>query len=466
MDTLPLMSILAKITDLTYINQTTLSIGGLTVLTPLCLCMLLVPRRYAVAPLVIVVCVISTAQRITLIGADFDSLRILIVFGYLRVITRGEFRGVRWSAMDLLFGGYLISGFVIYAIQRRWMLDALVFRAGEMFTISGIYFQSRCWLRSMDDAIGLAKIMMILAIPTSAFFAVEWATGKNMFSVFGGVPAITVVREGRLRCQGPFNHPILAGCFWAGSLPLVASLWWSGRGSKMTAILATFCAFLIAAASSSSTPAAVVLIVGVAATSYYFRKSLPAIGLLVFLALLVKHFGGNTPAWHLISRIDLVGGSTGDHRYRLIDAAINNFSEWWFVGTLSTAHWGWGLRDCTNHYLLEGVRGGFLTMLFFVAMLFVGFWNVRRGMKVYAGNAPLQKIIWGYGCALCGHCAAFFAVAYFGPMLVIYWTTLATTEVFKVAQFAPHEEYWIVETEELLVEDLTEAPVAVAGPGV
>ena len=55
-------------------------------------------------------------------------------------------------------------------------------------------------------------------------------------AAMGGVPEITVVREGRLRCQGAFAHPILAGCFWAEQLPLIAAL---SAGNPANATLVT-----------------------------------------------------------------------------------------------------------------------------------------------------------------------------------------------------------------------------------
>ena len=38
------------------------------------------------------------------------------------------------------------------------------------------------------------------------------------------------------------------------------------------------------------------------------------------------------PVWALIQRIDIVGGSSGWHRYELIDQCIKHFSDWWLMG--------------------------------------------------------------------------------------------------------------------------------------
>ena len=61
------------------------------------------------------------------------------------------------------------------------------------------------------------------AIPTAIIFLNEARTGRNLFAAFGGVPSLTDMREGKLRCSGAFGNSILAGCFWASLIPLMAA---------------------------------------------------------------------------------------------------------------------------------------------------------------------------------------------------------------------------------------------------
>lgn len=56
------------------------------------------------------------------------------------------------------------------------------------------------------------------------------------------------------------------------------------------------------------------------------------------------HMVMKAPVWALVARTKIVTGSTGYHRFALIDSAIKNFREWWLVGTYLTGHWGWGFR--------------------------------------------------------------------------------------------------------------------------
>ena len=59
----------------------------------------------------------------------------------------------------------------------------------------------------------------------------------------------------------------------------------------------------------------------------------------------VLHFVMNHGIWHLIARIDLVGGSTGYHRFHLIDKAIAHFGERWLVGRSAQGQPGSRSRD-------------------------------------------------------------------------------------------------------------------------
>ena len=103
--------------------------------------------------------------------------------------------------------------------------------------------------------------------------------------------------------------------------------------------------------------------------------------LLVFGWLCVLHFLlMKQPVWHLLARIDLVGGSTGWHRYHLVDKFFDYFHEWWLLGTPNTGHWGPGLHDVTNQFVAEGVSGGILQLAGFCASIWFAFTGVSRSL--------------------------------------------------------------------------------------
>src|SRR5690606_22754408 len=121
------------------------------------------------------------------------------------------------NRLDTLVVLWTISGTVVLTMQYG-TVAAFINRIGWSYDILATYFVGRTSLRSWEDIRSIAKTVAVMSVPVATAFLLEWATRYNMFSVFGGVPAETPIREGRLRCQGPFAHPILAGTFWAACL--------------------------------------------------------------------------------------------------------------------------------------------------------------------------------------------------------------------------------------------------------
>src|SRR5690606_31947238 len=122
----------------------------------------------------------------------------------------------RMDTAVLLWG---LSGILVMTL-REGTLAALINRLGWVYELFLTYLVARTLIRTSEDLVSLAKAVAITSVPVAAFFLVELNTRYNFFSIFGGVPAETPMREGRLRCQGPFAHPIIAGTFWAATLPL------------------------------------------------------------------------------------------------------------------------------------------------------------------------------------------------------------------------------------------------------
>jgi hypothetical protein len=117
-----------------------------------------------------------------------------------------------------------------------------------------MYFLFRCMIRDWIDIDRIILGCIVISVFEFALFLVEHQTGRNMFAVFGGVPAITETREGRLRCQGPFAHSIMAGCFWASLAPIVTSRWWKSSKDKILSITGFFTSSMIVVFTASRTP--------------------------------------------------------------------------------------------------------------------------------------------------------------------------------------------------------------------
>ncbi len=416
-----------------WANQTVVHPGGLALLVALGVALLLLPRRYAVIPIFIMMC-LAARQRITLLSLDWDFIRLMIVIGWARVLIRRETHGFRFHKLDLYITLWTIAATVGYVVQQA-SVSALVLRLGASIDTLGAYFLFRVLIRTWDDIRALIRGMAVTAMPIAGAFLIEKATGRNMFSVFGGVPDITRVREGRLRCQGAFAHPILAGSFWASILPLFIAMWWSAK-DRALCVLSVLSAMLIIFACSSSTPVAAVMIALMGWSIFFIRGYTRYIlwgivGLLVVLQVAMQK-----PVYHLISRVDLVGGSTGWHRFHLIDQFVQRWDEWFLFGTRSTAHWGWGLFDVTNQYVLEGVRGGALALILFVAMIVVAFRAVSVALRNVARSQALTAMSWGIGVTMLTHSMIFLSVSYFGQIVVLLQLAFALAASASLASTA------------------------------
>lgn len=418
-----------------YRDTTTIHYLAVAMLLAMAVLMLRVRRANALLPMVVLLCFVSPAQRLAIMGVDLTLLRILLLVGWIRVLTAHDRTPFVWRTQDRLMLAYVLASSLVYVAQQEESGRAIVNRAGNAMDTAGVYFLCRRMIRDWDDVLGFIKGLGLVSIPVAAFFVVESSTGRNLFSVFGGVPDVTLVRNGRLRCQGAFSHPIMAGCFWATIVPLFWAYWVTERsraGWKPVAWLG--CALLTIVLCASSTPVMALLCVAVGAVVFPFRRSLRSlrwglVGLLVALHLLMSK-----PVWHLVARIDVVGGSTGWHRYFLVDQAIGHFSEWWLLGEPNTAKWAPTLSDVTCQYVLEGVRGGFLGLALFVSMIVVAFRNIGRIGSWASPRADRmrQYFAWGMGVAVFAHVMCFISVSYFGQGVQLWYMTLALVECVAV----------------------------------
>lgn len=395
-----------------------------TVLTIMCFLVLLsfaLPRKYFLFPFIVGACFVPSDQRIIIFGLDFTLLRVLIVSGFLRILLRGEKVVFRYNFSDKLVFCWMIIGAFIYIVQWR-NTSALIYKSGMLFDGLGLYWLFRLNIKSWEDLKKITKIFALCSLVLCIFVVKEWVTGSNPFKLLGHVN--TVIREDRYRCQGPFPHSIILGLFWATLLPLFIGLVKSGRENKLLYWFATVASAFMVFSTTSSTPlvcmASVVFFLCLFRYRRYGKEAF--CGFLCVLCGL--HIIMKAPVWHLIARINLIGGSTGYHRFNLIDKAISHFSEWALLGTRSTKHWGWGLDDVTNHYIGEAIHGGLVGLILFVAVLALSVKTVWRCSMA----KPFIKewwLVWGLCVALLGHCISFFGVSYFGQIRLLLFLMFA-----------------------------------------
>lgn len=227
-----------------------------------------------------------------------------------------------------------------------------------------------------------------------------------------------------MRCQGAFSHAILAGCFWASIMSLMVGHLIHGR--KWLAVVGIACSALIVLMCASSTPVMAVLFAIIGLSFYALRHQLRAVRWGFLGLLIVLHSVMNKPVWHLLARVDIVGGSTGYHRYSIMNSTINNFSKWWMLGEANPLSWGnEDMIDITNQYILEALLGGLITLVLFVGGIAVAFGMVGKTLRLLEDKSPRHFFVFCLGVSLFVHVVVYFSVSYFGQILMLWYLNLA-----------------------------------------
>jgi len=407
-----------------WVNQTTLHPLAGMLLVGMAIATLLLSRRFAALPILITACFISPAQRVVILNLDFNTLRIMVVAGWVRLMLRNETDVFRVKTLDVILPLWALWSLLARTICHG-TLAVFVNGLGDLFDAVGMYFLFRCLVRDWEEVRHVVRGLVLVSIPVMLAFLVENATGRNAFAVFGGVPEITLVRQGSLRCQGAFSHPIMAGCFFASLMPMICACWWGGKGGHVYAAAGLLSCATIVLLCASSTPLMVVIAGLFGGCLFLVRKRMRYVFWGALLIILALHWVMKAPVWHLLSRTDLVAGSTGWHRFFLVDQTVNRLAEWWAFGTGSTTSWGHNLGDITNQYVLQAVTGGAVGLALFITILMVAFRaasGLSQGPQLQLADRAMAWALW---VSLLGHCVAFAGVSYFGQIVVEWFLLLA-----------------------------------------
>lgn len=381
---------------------------------------LVVPRKFFLIPYIIAACFVPRDQRLVITTLDFNVLRILLVAGVLRILLRGEQRIIRWNVFDKVFLAWAICGAITYIIQ--WAdIRAFIFQCGVLFDLVGFYWLFRQNIRSWGDIYFVGKAFSLCVLVMAPLVAIEWKTGENPFRILGQV--ITYERQGRYRCQASFPISILMGLFWATLVPLFVGMAMMEK-KKLIYWSAIAASIFLVIASASATPLITLFLVLLILCAFRWRRYTRQAFLTLFLSLIALHIVMDAPVWHLISRINVVSGSSAWHRYHIIDETIKHYNEWILCGVRSSRHWGFLTGDMANQYLIEAVQGGIITFGLFITMLVIGFNTLIKCFEK-SRNHKQQLFAWCLLICMIGHCIAFLGVSYFGQIMMLWYLMLS-----------------------------------------
>jgi hypothetical protein len=393
----------------------------------------ILPRRKSISVFLAAALLIPMDQVLLIGPAHFSMVRVLVLFGIIRILKE------KLTAKCRLFSGgvnrldlavILLSGFV--AINGILLFQAsgeVVNELGNLYTIFGVYFFLRFLIRDEGDIWRTIQTLAYVAAFVAAIMTYEQATGHNPYAVLQGAQvaryARLAVRDDRFRAQGPFSHSILAGTFGAVLIPLFVALWSRGRKYRRIAVVGIIAGTVITLACNSSTP-----VLGYAAGVFALclwpaRQWMRVIRWGVVLTLVALHLVMKAPVWHLISRIDITGGSSSWHRFMLVDQCIRHFGDWWLIGVKDTSVWGWDMWDTANQYVSVCENSGLLPFLLFLAVLAYGFKSLGRARRAAGNDKKPAMFMWALGSALFANAVAFFGISYYDQTMVAWYALLA-----------------------------------------
>jgi hypothetical protein len=417
--------------------------GGVsdTVLNPAVLMLILIacamicfaPRQKALAAFLTAGILIPVDQVLVLAGAHFPMLRVLAIFGFVRILKER-----RPSKTWLFAGGFnnLDRTVILLAVTTALggiilfrEFGAVIYQAGTLCTTLGSYLLLRLLIRDEEDVIHGIRVLAWITAFCAVVMAYEHARGENPYALLHGARAAAIAhlvqRSDRFRAQGPFAHSILAGTFGAVVVPLFFALWWKDKKHRKIAILGIFAGTVMTIASDSSTPilgfaAGLLALILWPARRWMGRLRMAFVGLLLVLQIVMKH-----PVWHLIIDIDITGGSSSWHRYMLIDQCIHHFSNWCLFGVKNTGAWGWDMWDTANQYVATCDNSGLLAFIFLISILVYGFKFLGRSRLAAGKDKARAKFVWALGAALFANVVAFLGISYWDQTQVGWYALLA-----------------------------------------
>jgi len=381
------------------------------------------PRKYAVLPFLLVVFLVPRGQQIYFAGQHWYALRILVILGLVR-LARGKFQVAGgMNGIDKVFIVWAICHGV-NAVLHYPEAGMVAAQAAFWLEAFGGYFLLRHLVQDEEDIAWAAKTFAVLAFILGACMLNEKIHGLNVFGYLGGAPLTPTTRDGEIRAQAIFGHPILAGSFGATLLPLFVWLWTSGR-SRSLAFLGAIGSTLMVYTSASSTPllayAAGMLALGL----WPMRRSMRLVRWGVVLTIVGLQVVMNAPVWFVLQYMNVIGASGGWDRAELIDVFIRHFKDWWLIGAKNYSSWGWDMWDLSNQFVAEGETSGLLTLVCFIALISRSFSRLGKMRKRVEGDKKQEWFYWCLCAVMVAHIFAYFGVSYWDQVRIWWWAFLA-----------------------------------------
>jgi hypothetical protein len=411
------------------ISETALSPIVVAMMIAAILLILCLPRKHVAVPVLLAIFLTPLGQQVYALGVHWYVSRIIILVGLARVMIgrKGSFLAGGYNAIDRAFVASVVCEVIGVTLLYRDG-SALVNQFGFLIDYLGAYILLRALLQDDTCVYAALKWVAVLTVIMGFTMVREQQTLQNLFGWLGGAlyPAI---REGKIRSQGAFSHPLTAGTFGATLLPMFLLLWFGGKARVSAAFGLVGCT-VMTICSNSSTPL-LGYVAGLFGICFWpIRNRMRTVRWGLVISLISLHLVMKAPVWFLLAHIDLTGGSSGYHRAELIDQCIRHFWDWWLIGTKDAGTWAFDMWDSQNQYVQVAETGGLAALAFFIVMIKRMYSSLGNARKLLQGSKRQQWALWLLGCALFAHLASFFGINYFDQARVNWFFLLAAVSAF------------------------------------
>jgi hypothetical protein len=445
---------------------------------------LLLPRKYVTLPILFFCLLVPVGPAVVLGGAKFFVSRILILAGLARVLRatltshaawrargsartprvqgRREIAGVadaqaqvprkhklgrqasarqpghqssesseerrpsplRFNLIDRAFVWFAISQAVATTLLFR-DLPALINQVGMLVDVVGMYVLLRVLIADEADARRAVRCLAVVVAVFAVCMSIEQFTHFNVFSLLGGNRAAPELRDGAVRAQAGFAHPLMAGTFGATLLPVFGFLWAKNR-LELAGIVGIIGATTMTIAANSSTPLSAYAAGVLGLVLWPLRTRMQTVrwgvaSAIALLALVMK-----APVWYIIAHLDFTGSSSSYHRAALIDQCFRHFGDWWLMGVKDAGAWGYDMWDAQNQYVAIAQSGGLLPLLLFIALIVFTFARIGNARNKVADDRGAQWSLWCLGAAVFANVVGFLGINYFDQSRIGWFLLLAT----------------------------------------
>ncbi len=387
-------------------------------------------KERKIAPIIVAMCFLPGDTAIVIGGLHFQAVRVLGIIGVLLIFFQQNEHSTKYNYIDKLFITYQLVGTIIYIIASVHTTSAIIYKGGNFVDSILLYIVFRHFIKNENDIKFIIKCFTVCIVFLLPFVISEYFYQENLFSIVGRTGIH--IRAGEVRTKASFSHAILFGSFAAA---LYAPLWEQFKNyRKKKYLIPVFLSIFYTYVSSGSGPIVCLAAGIILVCSFNLRLYSATIAKWGVAIILFVHFAREKPIWHLLYvRVHVKASSTGYHRYMLVETAIKELKNWWLLGYGDVGpdwhlnYWVWThakFTDITNHYLIEGLRGGLFTMILFI---FLCYFTVKALIRrsIHVEDTSNQRLWWGIAVMMLVQCVGFLSVAFFGQITALLYLTIA-----------------------------------------